>query len=425
MANQCISCLFIAATVMFMSANILNMAALFVCDFVLTEDYNGPENPDDEISGGVRGFGMYRIQDHKGVCRLISFSGGIFDPDTGDWIGDSVDTVKYWTSFWINVARFGGSFAALIGFFTWLGMWCAFCCGCFNSRCCRMGYAAVAITCCFSASCMFFVYESSSCNSGCALGTGGILAIVSIILYFITGILCCCIPKSESVEEEPKEETPKGATTKDVEDPEDPAVPVVPVPVVPPPSEPETEPENEPDSRTEVLVEKTREEDGTIVVKKTTTHPDGTKTVEETIERGPAPVPTAATAAVAAGAAAASENTEEHETEVNETKEEVNVSPLDTNEEGEEEEAATKENEETDQAGGDKVEDSSPASGDEVEDSSPADGDEAEDSSPAGDTVEDSSPAGDKSKDPEAAVSSPVKEEEGVEVTIENSLKTG
>mmetsp|Transcript_20197 Transcript_20197/g.30372 ORF Transcript_20197/g.30372 Transcript_20197/m.30372 type:complete len:304 (+) Transcript_20197:25-936(+) len=288
MPDQCMSSgCFISATILFLIANILNIAAIFVCDFVSPVDYNGPNTPNDDAIS-VRGFGMYRIQDQQGMCRLISPTGNLFDPDTGDWLGGSVgDTVTYWAGVWINVARFGGTLAAVMGLFTWIGMWCAFgcCCGCWKNRCCRMGYAAVALCCCLFTSGMFLVFESPYCQSGCALGTGGILAIVSALLYFITGILCCCIQTPKSVEEEkPKEAIPsKGA--KIAEDPEDPSVPPQVVPVVPPPSdEPENKPENKPETEpAEVLIEEKTLEEEENNTDENETQVTGETTEEDTI----------------------------------------------------------------------------------------------------------------------------------------------
>mmetsp|Transcript_16179 Transcript_16179/g.23790 ORF Transcript_16179/g.23790 Transcript_16179/m.23790 type:complete len:193 (+) Transcript_16179:133-711(+) len=169
------------ATFLFMIGNILSWAASWYCKF--TERY---------VNGEHKGnYGVWLIESKSSeTCFLI-------DPN------DPLGTAIWYSDPALGAARGSSTASNTIAFFSWVVLWCGLCCGCSNSKCFRMVFGFLAWVCAALTGMLFLILNSSyPCgdyyNTGnvveCKIATGGVLAIVSIICFFLAGVLHCICP---------------------------------------------------------------------------------------------------------------------------------------------------------------------------------------------------------------------------------------
>ena len=174
------------ATILMMTGNGLSLAATWYCKFV-ARYLNG------EFSNN---YGIWLIENKRtNACYLL-------DPD-------DLGAIEIWyTDYYLTAARACGTASNIMAFFAWIVMWCGFCCGCTSSKCFRISFGFVGLACATLTGLLFLIFQSSfpcgdyfhrNGNEGgdeveCRLEAAGVMAIISVVLFFLSGIMCCCIP---------------------------------------------------------------------------------------------------------------------------------------------------------------------------------------------------------------------------------------
>mmetsp|Transcript_27446 Transcript_27446/g.60148 ORF Transcript_27446/g.60148 Transcript_27446/m.60148 type:complete len:234 (+) Transcript_27446:232-933(+) len=215
---------------------ILSVIAIATCNFVSVDG--------DNEAGAFTGMGLYWFESRFSQCFFLDFDG----------VGGNV---PYWVGTKMNAARITSALSSFWAFCVMWLMWMGVCCGCFHGNCMRKTVGIMSMGICALMGGIFAVFSSSSCNSGCSMAMGAYCAVFSMLSYFICGIICCCIPHSKHDNDDIAQQGP-------------PAAPAAAAATAP--------------AGDTVAVEKTVNADGSTVTKTTTTHPDGSKTVEEVVE---------------------------------------------------------------------------------------------------------------------------------------------
>lgn len=163
----------------------------------------------------------------------------------------------YWAGRKMNIARITSALSTF--FASWIlgTMWLGICCGCLHGKVTRIIIGTVIILNAALFCGIFTIFGSQSCRSGCSFHNGSICAVFAVIGYLIAAIILFSAPSGEFGKKK-ENASPSAAATGAASA----AAPTV-------------------------VIEKTVRDDGTIVTKTTTTNPDGSKTIEESVESPP------------------------------------------------------------------------------------------------------------------------------------------
>lgn len=190
--------------------------------------------------------------------RLLSFN-----EDTSDLVR------RWWNDSALNWARGFAMTSNVVSLISWVVMWCGFCCGCSNARGWRVTFGIIAIGCCVMTGMSFLVLNSELfCTTNeCRISRGGTFNIIAMVFFGVGGILCVASPDKSPASPPMYAEGPN-ATSVSSSKQQQPYAIAQPL---------------------HVQTETVHHANGTIVSKKVTTHPDGSKTVEETIQKSAIP----------------------------------------------------------------------------------------------------------------------------------------
>mmetsp|Transcript_13702 Transcript_13702/g.25713 ORF Transcript_13702/g.25713 Transcript_13702/m.25713 type:complete len:283 (-) Transcript_13702:9-857(-) len=209
----------------------LNVASILSCSLV---SLSGRQAETDAIYGA----GLYAVESTRtDYCTFVDFN-------------DAVANVPFWADRQMNSARIVSAIGVFLSFVLLILLWISLCCGCFRAGVYRIIVAFWSLMLCALAGCIFLMHTSDYCNTmGCSFNRGSGLVIGAMITYFV--VMCIgCVTKDEEEEEYDAKPSAAGGGG----------------------------------GQTQVTVEKTVQADGTTIMKTTTTHPDGTVSVEEKVE---------------------------------------------------------------------------------------------------------------------------------------------
>lgn len=185
--------------------------------------------------------------------RLLSFN-----EDTNDLVR------RWWSDPALNWARGFATTSNVLSLISWVVMWGGFCCGCSSARGWRLTFGIIAIGCSAMTGLSFLSLNNEllcmndNNDNECRISRGGTFNSIAIVFFGVAGILCLVSPNNTN----PTYSSTYGeGSGKQPRPPYTMAQPL------------------------QVQTESFQHADGTIVSKKVTTHPDGSKTVEETIQK--------------------------------------------------------------------------------------------------------------------------------------------